>query len=103
MPKHETVKDLVTEFVTRLSAAIEREARDKVLAALGGKAAANGATKRAKRTCPYPGCARPFSPRYSGWCADHRDLPAKEKARLKKEGKEGKGNGKAAEKAAAKE
>ncbi len=28
--------------------------------------------KRPKRTCPVDGCPNVFSPRYGGFCADHR-------------------------------
>ncbi len=42
--------------------------------------AALPATKRSRRkgrrstlTCPVPGCKNAFSPRYGGYCADHRN------------------------------
>jgi hypothetical protein len=30
----------------------------------------------AKRTCPVAGCGNAFSPRFGGFCADHRDTAA---------------------------
>jgi hypothetical protein len=29
--------------------------------------------KRAKLTCPVEGCRSAFSPRFGGWCVDHRN------------------------------
>jgi hypothetical protein len=37
--------------------------------------ARNGASrtrKTTRRTCPAQGCRNAFSPRWGGWCADHR-------------------------------
>ena len=34
------------------------------------------ATKRAAKTCPIEGCESSFSPRFGGFCKDHRDTKA---------------------------
>jgi hypothetical protein len=101
MPKKSDVQDLVQEFVTKLASLIEQDAvsraRDVVLGALGGRAAAGrgpgrppagavvvGLRKRRKgpiQLCPVPGCQNRAAPVFGMVCAKHKDLP---KAQIKK-------------------
>jgi hypothetical protein len=99
------IRDIVEQFVTRLSSLIEADAvsraREAVLSAFGGHAPAgvsfrsgsNGLVARAvgrpgrKRRkgpiqlCPVPGCTNRAAPVFGMVCAKHKDLP---KAKIKK-------------------
>jgi hypothetical protein len=101
------IRDIVEQFVTRLSSLIEEDAvsraREAVLSAFGGHAPAgvsfrsargsNGLVARAAgrpgrkrrkgpiQLCPVPGCANRAAPVFGMVCAKHKDMP---KAQIKK-------------------
>ena len=102
MAKRSEIQDVVQEFVTKLQALIEQDtvsrAREVVLGALGGRAAAGvrgagrasaafavlGVRKRRKgpiQLCPVPGCQNRAAPVFGMVCSKHKDLP---KAQIKK-------------------
>lgn len=102
MAKRSEIQDVVQEFVTKLASLIEQDAvsraRDVVLGALGGRAAAGvrgagrpsaavaviGVRKRRKgpiQLCPVPGCSNRAAPVFGMVCSKHKDLP---KAQIKK-------------------
>ena len=101
------IRDIVEEFVTRLSSLIEQDtvsrAREAVLSAIGGGARgralrgqlSNGVAgligagrgpgrKRRKgpvQLCPVPGCKNRAAPVFGMVCAEHKGVP---KAQIKK-------------------
>ena len=103
MPRRSEIQDVVQDFVEKLSSLIEEDAvaraREVVMGALGGRAAAglrlrgpgrppvlgpNGRRKRRKgpiQLCPVPGCQNRAAPVFGMVCAKHKDLP---KAEIKK-------------------
>jgi hypothetical protein len=105
MPRRSSeIREIVTQFVTRLSSFIEEDtmsrARDAVLSAFGGRApaglnlrgaggngagaAGGGVRKRRKgpiQLCPVPGCSNRAAPVFGMVCSQHKDLP---KAQIKK-------------------
>jgi hypothetical protein len=109
MPRRSTeIRDVVDQFVTRLSSLIEEDtmsrAREAVLSAFGGREPAGlrfrsgrgngafgvalggrvGVRKRRKgpiQLCPVPGCQNRAAPVFGMVCAKHKDLP---KAAIKK-------------------
>jgi hypothetical protein len=97
-----SISDLVSEFADQLTRVVEAEAteraRDAVLAAVGGRPSARGASPagvrrgpgrppgRARKKppiqyCPVPGCKNRAAPVFGMVCAQHKDLP---KAKIKK-------------------
>ena len=98
MPKNRTgaIADIVSDFVERLTSAIEGEAlsraRDAVLSAVGGKAPSRGpgrppSVKRGPgrppgrprkkppiQYCPVPGCKNRAAPVFGMVCAEHKDV-----------------------------
>src|SRR4051795_8172443 len=94
------IRDIVDEFVTRLSSLIEQDtvvrAREAVLSAFGGRAPAGvrggpalpglargalAARKRRKgpiQLCPVPGCSNRAAPVFGMVCAKHKGLPKSE-------------------------
>jgi hypothetical protein len=85
------IRDIVEEFVARLSSLIEHDtvsrAREAVLGAFGGRAVAAGTglrlvgggavRKRRKgpiQLCPVPGCKNRAAPVFGMVCADHKNL-----------------------------
>ena len=107
MPKRSfDIRDIVEDFVTRLSSLIEHDtvsrAREAVLSAFGGRGTAGGlrsersngvsgaaagrlaGRKRRKgpiQLCPVPGCRNRAAPVFGMVCADHKKVP---KAQIKK-------------------
>lgn len=105
MPKHSGIRDVVEEFVSRLSSLVQRDtmsrARDAVLSAFGGGGGAGGGRdndvaavvgrpgrppgrKRRKgpiQLCPVPGCSNRAAPVFGMVCSKHKDLP---KAQIRK-------------------
>jgi hypothetical protein len=108
MPKRSfDIRDIVEDFVTRLSSLIEHDtvsrARDAVLSAFGGRgpggaalriersngvsgASASGLAVRKRRKgpiqlCPVPGCKNRAAPVFGMVCAEHKKVP---KTQIKK-------------------
>lgn len=91
------IRDIVEDFVSRLSSLIEHDtvsrAREAVLSAFSGRlpggGRANGiaaVTGRPRRKgpiqlCPVPGCKNRAAPVFGMVCAEHRNVP---KAQIKK-------------------
>jgi len=102
MPRRSTeIRDVVDEFVARLAALIEDDARvrfqEAILASVGGRDAGGsrgrgnglgglglvgaGGRKRRKgpiQLCPVPGCHNRAAPVFGMVCAKHKDLPKSE-------------------------
>ena len=100
-PKRSGIREVVDQFVTRLSSLIESDtmsrARDAVLSAFGGRASGGNlrggrgsdfvaaarlgrppGRKRRKgpiQLCPVPGCNNRAAPVFGMVCAKHKDLP----------------------------
>lgn len=98
MPKNRTgaIADIVTDFVDRLTSAIEGEAlsraREAVIAAVNGKPAGRGPGRPAQVTrgpgrppgrprkkppiqyCPVPGCKNRAAPVFGMVCAEHKNV-----------------------------
>jgi hypothetical protein len=101
MPKRSDIQDVVQQFVDSLSSLIEQDAvsraREAVLSAFGGRAAAGpalrgagqvkavGAVRKRRKgpiqLCPVPGCSNRAAPVFGMVCSKHKDLP---KAEIKK-------------------
>jgi hypothetical protein len=92
-----TVRDLITDFASKLTDLMHSEALDRararVEAALGvrrpgrpasPKLSSNGRKTRRKgpiQLCPVPGCKNRAAPVFGMVCSNHKDLP---KAKIKK-------------------
>jgi hypothetical protein len=91
MPKTKSTLDRIHDIVTRAASEIASAIRGEISstprrAALPAHKAAPSARGGKRRTimCPVPGCGKPGGgPKWGWFCADHKDLPAEEKARAR--------------------
>src|SRR5687767_8411619 len=95
-----TLQAIITRAADEVAAAVRQNIADEVRRLVGARAAAAGkeprpsakGAKKAKsarpstfmsRPCPYPGCTNPTrGPRFSWFCAEHRELPKEERERV---------------------
>lgn len=96
------IRPLLADFARQIAGEVERATLERVRLALsgavdglGGRGAAAGARKgRATVLCYYPGCKNVAAPRFGMFCAaQHKNLPATEKEKYRKQ-HEAKPNGK---------
>jgi hypothetical protein len=82
------IRPLVADFVSQLSAAVERATYDRVLRVLSDGVQPGQLLRTARRReaalCYYPGCKNLAAPRFGMFCAAlHKDLPRAQKDKLR--------------------
>jgi hypothetical protein len=90
-----TLNEIIDRTTAEIAAAVRRSIAEEVsdLVAAAGRRpaavdkkkgrAARPAAGRRMLPCPFPGCASPTTgPRFSWFCAEHRQLPREERDRI---------------------
>jgi hypothetical protein len=79
------IRPLLLDFAREVGEVVERTTLEKVRSVLADGRDAR-VSRRAATRCYFPGCTNVAAPRFGMFCAAvHKDLPAAEKARYKKQ------------------